>query len=413
MSDPRLKILVVVESINSDDSSGAKANFAFIKNLQKAGFDLLVYHYSRKEILIDGIKCVAIKEYRKSPLFFLSRAERYVRYLTGIGLNPKIEKKTGFSFTLKNDRNSIVSALKKERSFNPDWVFTLSQGGSFRPHHALLKIRELHHKWIAYIHDPYPMHWYPKPYTWKEPGFKAKEKFMIDVADHCKYAAFPSLYLKEWMGSHYRQYFDKGIIIPHQLSGEIKKTKPSFIELNNSEFIILHAGNFLQARQPYGLIEGFKKFVKKYPEVKARLIHVGPAPHYMDYLKEESELNSSIEVYCENKSFSEVAWLQDNASVNVVIEAKANFSPFLPGKFPHIIAAKKPLLVLGPPKSEVKRILGDEFPYWAEIDDKARISSLIEKLYQTWLDGPIQLDYNKIHKYLSNENLKEVILSLN
>ena len=38
------RILVVVESIDVDDSSGSKANVALIKNLAKAGFELQVYH---------------------------------------------------------------------------------------------------------------------------------------------------------------------------------------------------------------------------------------------------------------------------------------------------------------------------------------------------------------------------------
>jgi len=66
------KILVVVESIDVEDSSGSKANVALIQNLHQAGFEVLVYHYTRREIQLPGIPCVAIKEKRWSGLFFLS-----------------------------------------------------------------------------------------------------------------------------------------------------------------------------------------------------------------------------------------------------------------------------------------------------------------------------------------------------
>ncbi|MUP41783.1 UDP-glycosyltransferase [Christiangramia aestuarii] len=412
-NSPFKKILIVVESIDLENSSGAKGRVALIKNLNQAGFELLVYHYSRKDIFIEGIKCISIKEKRRGFLFYLSRIERYIRYLFKIKLNPEIEKRIGFSFTLLNDRDSIIAGLKEEKTFEPDWVLTLSQGGSFRPHHALLQIPRWHSKWIAYIHDPYPMHWYPKPYTWKESGYRIKQNFMEGVADKCTYAAFPSLLLKEWMGSHYKAFSKKGVVIPHQIDKGIQKTKSSYINLKASEFTILHAGNFLQARQPFGLIEGFKKFAGKYPRAKAKLIHIGPADHYREYLEKESEDNASIQVKCENIAFSEVSWLQENTSVNVIIEAKAEFSPFLPGKFPHVISSGKPILLLGPPKSEARRILGEDYPFWSEIDDENRISGIIEKLYLDFENGTLDMKYDKVERYLSPEKLTEIFADLN
>ena len=302
--------------------------------------------------------------------------------------------------------------LEKQNLIDTDWILTLSQGGSFRPHHALLKMPELHRKWIAYIHDPYPMHWYPPPYTWKEAGYQMKQQFMEEVADKCQYAAFPSLYLKEWMGSHYKAYAEKGVVIPHQLSEYIERKKPDFINLDNSFFNILHAGNFLQARQPEGLIIGFKKFMEKHPGAKARLIHVGPAPHYIQFLEEEAKGFDQIQVFCENKPFEEVAWLQEKASVNIIIEAKAEFSPFLPGKFPHCIASRKPILLLGPPKSESRRLLGESYSFYSEIDNAEYIAELLESLYLKWEKGTLIMDYSEIEKYLSSEYLKKVVESL-
>ncbi|APU69113.1 hypothetical protein [Christiangramia flava] len=406
------RILVIAESTDIDNSSGAKANMALIKNLIKAGYLVKVCHYSRKEVEIEGAESVTIPENRKSLLFFLSRAERYLRYFLKLSINPKIEKKKGFSFTLQNDRNSIITALKKEKNFDPDWVLTLSQGGSFRPHHALLNLPEWHSKWIAYIHDPYPMHWYPKPYTWREPGYKLKQRFMEEIANKCKYAAFPSLYLKEWMGSHYQAYLEKGIVIPHQLNKEIEKTPSEKVKIDPSEFIVLHAGNFLQARQPNGLIDGFKKFVSKKPDARVKLIHIGPAPHYKEYLEKEAKDETRIEVFCESHPFNEVLWLQDKAAINIIIEAKAEFSPFLPGKFPHCIAAGKPILLLGPPKSEARRLLGEDYPYYSEIDDTEHIAILLEDLYLKWKQDENRMDYSKIGSYLSSTHLKEVIENL-
>ena len=57
-----MKILVIAESINIEDSSGSKANMALIQSLVAAGFILKVLHYTRKTIEISGVECVAIPE---------------------------------------------------------------------------------------------------------------------------------------------------------------------------------------------------------------------------------------------------------------------------------------------------------------------------------------------------------------
>lgn len=408
-----MNILIVVESIDIDNSSGSKANVALINNLLKSGLKLKVYHYSRKEIQLNNIECINIPEKRKSILFLLSRGERHIRYISNLHLNKYFEKFFGFSFTLLNDRNSIIRALEKEKSFNPNWVLTLSQGGSFRPHHALLKIPKLHSKWIAYIHDPYPMHWYPKPYTWNESGFEKKESFMKEVADKCSVTAFPSQLLMEWMGQHYTSYLEKGVVIPHQLPEATNyETLTRDNRLDSNTFTLLHAGNLLQARKPHALVEGFLKFKNENPGVAAQLLFIGPTEHYKTYLQEQSGKDSSIQVEFDSKPFKEVLALQKAVDVNIILEAKADFSPFLPGKFPHCVQAEKPILILGPVKSEIRRLLGAKYPYWSPRDDSQRIASTIQALYNNWLEGNKHLIREDLKKYLSEKYLKEVIDSL-
>mgnify|MGYP005834408917 CR=1 FL=1 len=216
------RILVVSESIDVNDSSGSKANVALIENLAKAGFEVLVYHYTRKDIQLNNIRCISIKEDRRSFLFLLSRLQRKIQHGFNVNLSKYLEPVFGFSFTFFNDSNSIVKALKSEENFESDLVLTLSKGASFRPHHAVLQMRNFHHKWMAYIHDPYPSHYYPEPYTWSEPGYQAKIAFFEAVASKCKWAGYPSLLLAEWMEDHYQDFKNKRVIIPHQLNAEQK-----------------------------------------------------------------------------------------------------------------------------------------------------------------------------------------------
>ena len=65
-----LNILILVESIDTNATSGAKARYALIKNLQALGHQITVLHASEKSIHIDDTQCYALKE-PKWSLFYV------------------------------------------------------------------------------------------------------------------------------------------------------------------------------------------------------------------------------------------------------------------------------------------------------------------------------------------------------
>ena len=409
------KILVVVDSINIEDSSGSKANVALINNLYEAGFDILVYHYTRKEIELKAVKSFNIPEIKFSGFYFLSRLLRVINRNVKINFAPFFEKKFGFSFTFFNDSNSIIKALKK-KSFQPDLILTLSKGASFRPHYAVLKLPHLHNKWIAYVHDPFPFHYYPRPYNWVESSYDKKELFFRKVSEKAKFSAFPSQLLKEWMSSYFPDFSKTGVIIPHQNAKYevLNNAFPYYFDV--SKFNLLHAGNLMKERSPEGLIEGFKVFLKYNPEAKkdVRLILLGNAFDHTQVLENYKKNIPEMFVYNGNKPFDEVYHIQKNVSVNIILESKSEISPFLPAKFPHCIEANKTILSLAPYYSETRLLLGKDYTYWAEVDNIEKIALLIEQLYQLWKQNPenLLLNRNDLKEYVSVTHLKEVINNL-
>lgn len=410
------KILVVVDSIDVNDSSGSKANVALIQNLQSIGCSVSVLHYTQKPIHLKNIECIQIKEIKQSFYYLLSRSQRLFTRYTGVHLHRVLENWFGFSFTFFNDIESIKKALKKEIQFEPDLVLTLSKGASFRPHYALLKIPELHSKWMAYVHDPYPFHYYPRPYNWVEPGYKQKEMFFREVSEKAAYSAFPSLLLKGWMGSYFPHFLNTGVIIPHQQSEvHIKTTNlPSYFD--EKKFTLLHAGNLMKQRSPVGLIEGFKLFLKQFPMAKNNscLYLIGSASYYKDILKNYSEEVFELFVKPDNENFEAVYLMQQATSINVILESKSEISPFLPGKFPHCVAANKPILLLAPYYSETRRLLGEEYPYVSEVDNINKIASLLGVLYKQWElnSKELKLDRPDLENYISKKYLKNIIDSI-
>ena len=409
------KILIVAESINVEDSSGSKANVALIQNLKDAGFEVVVYHYTRKEIQLPGIKCVAIKEKRFNTIFLLSRIQRKLQHGLKINLAKHLEPVFGFSFTFFNDVKSIAAALKREKDFKPDIVLTLSKGASFRPHFGLLHTPEFHNKWMSYIHDPYPFHYYPEPYNWSEPGYEQKIRFFEKVSRKCQWAAFPSQLLKEWMGGFYPAFKGKGVLIPHQLREENELVEvPAYFD--PEKFNLLHAGNLMKQRDPFPLIQAFQVFLKKHPDAatKARLLLVGNASYHISALKKKEQEIEQLVVSDGYVPYDRVLKMQEKASANIILESAAEVSPFLPGKFPHCIASKRPILHLGPEKSEVRRLLGSSYEYYAEANDVEEISAKLQKLYEKWKEDPesLQLNRGDLHSYLSRNYLKKEIENL-
>ncbi|MDR5589709.1 UDP-glycosyltransferase [Christiangramia sp. SM2212] len=407
------KILIVAESIDVEDSSGTKGRVALIKNLKQIGFNVKVFHYTRKDIQLEEIPCKAIKENRNSFLFYLSRFERLLRLKLKLDFHIPLEKLFGFSFTLYNDRNSIIDELKGSEELDSDLIITLSKGGSFRPHHALLKMPELHHKWLAYIHDPYPAHLYPRPFAWVEAGYFQKWKFIHDISKNAAYSAFPSKLLMEWMGSYFPNFLKTGYIIPHQLFD----SKTEGIELpeffNPDNFNLLHAGTLLDPRNPKSLVRAFEKFLKRNSNARghSKLIFLGGKNVFSSWLEDYEKHLKELKVSESYISFDKVRKMQQNAAVNIILEAKSEISPFLPGKFPHCVQADKPILLLGPKLSESKRLLGEDYRYWSEIDDEDKIADIIESLYLNWKNyqGTEGLNRTDLINYLSTPYLREVL----
>ena len=408
------KILIISESIDIEDSSASKVNVALIQNLRKIGYQTKVLHYTRKEIQLgNDIECITIPEIKFSLNYLLSRTQRVIQRVTKLNLSKFLENIFGHSFTFFNDSRGITKAINKNYS-EEDLIITLSKGASFRPHHAMLSLPKLYDKWMAYVHDPYPFHFYPRPYNWVESGYQFKEDFFRKVSEKAKYSAFPSLLLKEWMGSYFPNFLKTGAIIPHQnLEVEIieNSSVPHYLELD--KFNLLHAGNLMKQRSPEGLIKGYQLFLKKYPEAieHSKLILLGNADYHKVYLL--NQINDNVYWTQGNVPFQEVDVVQNKVSVNIILESKSEISPFLPGKFPHCVSANKPILLLGPYYSETKRLLGNDYPYITEVDDVEEILLKIEELYYLWKQNfNLKLNRPDLETYIGLSHLKTTIETL-
>lgn len=405
--------------MDPEDSSGSKANISLIQNLIGEGFEATVVHFTQKQIHLSGAITIAVYEKKWTPLFFMSRLQRLIQRWTSINITWKLERIFGFSPSFFSDVKSLKRALKRliEEEV-PDLVIALSKGASFRPHFAIMNLKEAKGRWLAYIHDPFPYSFYPSPFTWKEPGYQKKEARFLKMINQATFVGFPSKMLLEWMKKFSNGIQNKSVVIPHQL---IDKTELNAIESmpdwwSENQFNVLHAGNLLRQRPPHSLVEAFKIFLQNRPKAKknSHLVFVGPAAYHRKYLMSEKYSTENIIFYDGTFTFSKTKYLQKTAKVNVILESPGEISPFLPGKFPHCVEANRPILLLGPPRSECRRLLGNGYPFWARADDITLITQKLIKLYDLWVGNPEDFSLNRpdLKAYLSSKRLSTTVNEL-
>jgi hypothetical protein len=213
------------------------------------------------------------------------------------------------------------------------------------------------------------------------------------------------------MGSYFENFNNTGIVIPHQdiHSNQVIEVFPDYFD--ETKFNLLHAGSLMKQRNPKGLIEAFQLFLKNNPDAKndSVLLLIGHADYHKSAIENYKPILPNLYTNLSNVPFNEVQWLQQHASVNIVLEADSEMSPFLPGKFPHCIFANKPILHLGPKKSETIRLLGENYPYTSTIIDRESISTIIENMYKIWSKNKKSFLLNRpdLEAYLGKNHLKE------
>lgn len=410
---PQKNILVLAETIDAEKSSAGKANRALVEALRTSGFLVKIHHFSHISVDIPKVKTILISEKKTDINYILSRTQRVFQRFTGKNWSKRLESRFGFSFTFKNDVNSMVSALRKEKSTDYDLVITLSKGASYRTHAALLKLPKWYSKWLAYVHDPYPFHWYPPPYEWFEAGHKQKERFFTEVAEKAKWLGYPSQLLAEWMGQFQDSFREKAVILPHQLLDQqpVSENFPAYF--NPSKFTVLHAGNLLKQRDPFLLLAAWQLFLKRNPRAQenAQLLLLGSASYHEPQLTKKCKTIPSVYKSDGYVNHLEVKAMEHAASVNIILEAVSDTSPFLPAKFPGLVQANRKIFHLGPKNSESRRLLGKNHRFLAEANDVEKIAELLAELFKMWKENPVELKLNRtdLEDYFLPETLRKQV----
>jgi len=398
-----MKTLIIVEEIGDISVSAAIANWSLINVLSKKLKEVDI-------LTLDNVSKSLFENWSNGQIFFHKKDN-----LTSIQIH--IRKKFTFLQTLfqifsgndfehYNRIKSIRKFLNKNNSRYKN-IILLSGGMGFSPHQAVSKIKFADKtNFLGIFHDPYPSSSYPEPYKGRNSYYEYFKKRNLQKAiNKINYAIFPSKRLYEWYLKDYKFGSTNISIIPHAI--KFKNNVDIENEKEGSKKVITHTGTLLKPRNPLT----FLKIFNKTSNDNLLLNFYGPI-HPEVFLDIKDFNKQNIYISNERIPYDEALRKLKNSAFLLLAESGAEFSPFLPTKFVDYINIGKPIIVLTPEKSEVSRLLGEDYPFKTTLNNEKEIEKILLNLDNDELIKLSLKIINNLKKYFSEEYIIKKYLEI-
>ena len=297
-------------------------------------------------------------------------------------------------------RSSTKILLKEIQERNIDTVITTGPPHSIHLIGLQLK-KKLNFEWITDFRDPWTSIGYHsalKLSNYARKKHKKLEHKVLNIADKIITTSFTT---KE----EFEKLTHKPIRVITNGYGHVFNEKHELFE----DFVLSHIGSFLSGRNPKILWEVLQEMIQEDPmfskDLKLKLAGVLSEEVLQSITK--YELQNYIErlgYLSHNKVFS----LQQSSHILLLIEINEEKTRgIIPGKLFEYMAAKRPILALGPEKWDVQKILnetnsGDFFLY----TDKDKLKTYLKKAYKAYKENNLTVGSNNIQKY-NRKNLTQ------
>jgi hypothetical protein len=401
-------ILVITESLRINETSSGIVSSTLIKLLHQSGYELTVITENSFDYPITWLpKEVLIKKFEIPKI-----KKNFIDYIPKIKAIPVYL--SGFSKSFKNKKECYKIEIEKELSRHQyDSIYALSTGNSFVPHFALAEMN-LSIPFYVNIHDPFPMHLYPVPYQKRKDWLNSiLEKKFSKVLKKAKAISFPSKQLMDDMAKAFPIITQKGFVLPHIGTSleNLPTENTDDIVLDKSKINLLHAGTLLGPRNPKYLLQAISELNQENEDFaqKVAFTFIGKVNKALTDVISREDLKN-VTFLTTRMSYKKSLQLIEQADASFVIEAIADFSPFLPGKVADIAFAEKPIIGLSPKKSEVRRLLGDNYPYQTELNNVVQIKNILLKFYYDCINSEIDKTIIlNLKNYVSIKHNSEII----
>ncbi len=429
MSKPK-KVLIICYYWPPAGGPGVQRWLKFVKYLPEFGIEPIVYVPKNPsypivdEHIVNEIPegVTIIKRAIREPYRFASMLSRKHTKNISAGIVPLEKKQSLLQKTLLYIRGNFfvpdarVGWVKPSIKFLSQYIEkqsidTVITSGPPHSMHLIglgLKKENTNVRWIADFRDPWTTIGYHDKLrmTSKTQGIHKKmELDVLNVADQI-------LVTSPTTKDDFNQLCNTPIdVITNGYDIEINNNY-----ILNNNFTISHIGSLLSGRNPQILWETISTILNENSDFKNvfKLVLAGK-------ISEEviaSIQSHNLEPYLELKGYvghQEAIALQREANILLLIEIDAlETQSIIPGKVFEYLAARKPILAIGPENSDIKCILEEtDSGTYHTYKDEMTIKNAILERFEVFQKGQEQLttgDISKYHRKTLTKHLSELIL---
>lgn len=425
------KVLIITYYWPPAGGPGVQRWLKFVKYLRHFGVEPVVYapenpsypiiDKSFESEIPDGVKVIKKKifePYSIAGLFSKKETETISSGIISKEENQSAMQKAMLyirgNFFIPDARNfwvkPSVSFLREELK-NGDYDAIITTGPPHSLHLIGLKLKEeLGINWVADFRDPWTRIGYHEKLKLTDSSRKKHEeleKSVLNTADHIITTSFTTR--DEFISKTSKPV----TVITNGFDAEISREEPE-----NDKFELAHIGSLLSERNPVELWKAIGELIQENMEFanNFRLRLAGKiSEEVLDIISE-----NAIQPYLENEGYvshAKALELQRSASVLLLIEIDSEETKgIIPGKLFEYLAAKRPILAIGPENWDVERIItrtgaGEMYNY-ADING---IKSYILRQFQKYQQKDLLSNSHNIadyHRKTLTEKLANLIKNL-
>jgi len=282
-------------------------------------------------------------------------------------------------------------------------VFVRSSGVN---HETILALKNLPilEKAILNFHDPYPFFWYPgsnRKLTQVEVWRLEKIRSIVKEAKSC---ISPSKLLSNDLELLYESN-NKFHVLPHQYEASVFNLKEQNEKRKkNRKVTMSYHGSVQFGRDLDVLLDAYSELVNEDPKIKADTeIRIRLKTNEFERFRHKYSNHENI-VILEKADFSTSSYEQMYESdIILILENGPEISNILVGKAPFVDTLQKPVLILAPEVSELRRIVKDE-KYIATYSNKVEIKEKLKNLLIDRLN--LNTEVSIFGNYFSDDNFK-------
>ncbi len=276
-------------------------------------------------------------------------------------------------------------------------------------------------KWIADLRDPWTDIYYYDEFNHLSFARNLDLKYEREVLENADRIITVSSELKKLfikkspkLIERIEEIEEKILVIPNGYDeDDFKRNVNNF----SDEFVITYTGTLAESYNPGIFFRALKKITGMFPEIKFRLRFIGnPAAAVIEKAKNIS-LSKYLELVPTVSHKDSVSYLLNSTIVFLVIPEIKNDKGILTGKLFEYLAARKPIICIGPVEGDAAAIIREcESGKTFNRNMESELTLYLEELVKKWESGQHLIDlendnYKKYSRQSQARELSEIINS--